>query len=93
MLKKTKSNSITSANIAAIIALGWYLFCRFFYIPFPNITKIIFQSWFPALNLQSLWSNQLLGQFIIGIITFPIAVWITVYIFTKLYKLFSKSEN
>lgn len=82
-------NSMASANSAAIIALGWYLFCRFFYLPFPDLTVKIFQSWFPALNLQMLWSDQLLGQFIIGALTFPLAVWITVYLFTKLYKFYS----
>lgn len=91
MAKKTSDiNSLASANSAAILALGWYLFCRFFYIPFPGATVQIFQSWFPALNLQSLWVDQLLGQFIIGIITFPLAVWITVFLFTKLYIFFGK---
>lgn len=91
MIKKnklSKNNCIASANSAAIIALGWYIFCSLFYIPFPAITKIIFQSWFPAINLQSLWSDQLLGQSIISIITFPLAVWITVYLFSKLRSLF-----
>lgn len=91
MAKKLSSpgiNSLASANSAAIIALGWYLFCRFFYLPFPSITKNIFQSWFPALNLQLLWSEHLLGQFAVGVITFPLAVWITVYLFIKLYKSF-----
>lgn len=88
-MKKSDSsniNSIAAANSAAAVALGWYLFCRFFYLPFPNITEKIFQSWFPALNLGLLWSDHLLGQLMIGAITFPLAVWISVYLFTKLYK-------
>ena len=90
-MKNTKSsdtNEFASANSAAIIALGWYLFCRLFYIPFPGVTEWIFQSWFPALDLQLLWSQELLGQLVVGIVTFPLAVWITVYLFVKLYKSF-----
>lgn len=96
MLKKAESsniNSVASANSAAVIALLWYLFCRFFYLPFPDLTVKIFQSWFPALNLQPLWSDNLLGQLAIGVITFPVATWITVYLFTKLYKLFSGNSK
>lgn len=91
MFKKQQSptiNSVAAANSAAVVALGWYLFCRFFYLPFPGLTVTIFQSWFPALDLQLLWSEQLLGQFVIGAITFPLAVWITVYSFTRLYRAF-----
>ena len=88
MKKRSRQSAVDClalANSAAVIALGWMLFCRFFYIPFPSLTVYIFQSWFPALNLQSLWSAQLLGQFLVGIITFPLAVWLTVFFFTKLY--------
>ncbi len=90
-MKKNKSSdnsAVASANSGAIVALGWLLFCRFFYIPFPGITEWIFQSWFPALDLQLLWSRDLVGQFLVGVITFPMAVWVTVYLFVKLYRSF-----
>jgi hypothetical protein len=87
--RKSGINSVAVANTAAVISLGWFLFCRFFYLPFPNITINIFQSWFPALNLQLLWSDHLLGQFVVGMFTFPLAAWITAFLFSKLYKAFS----
>jgi len=93
MVKKAKSantSGVAAANSAAVVALGWYLFCRFFYLPFPGLTVTIFQSWFPALDLSLLWSDHLLGQFLIGAITFPAAVWISVYAFTWIYRLLNR---
>lgn len=89
----TSFDCIAAANAAAIIALLWFLFCRFFYIPFPEITVQIFQSWFPALQLNFLWSDQLLGNFLLGVVTFPLAVWISVFGFGKIYNYFSLGGN
>ena len=93
IVRKTKSantSGVAAANSAAVVALGWYLFCRFFYLPFPGLTVTIFQSWFPALDLSLLWSDHLLGQFLIGAITFPAAVWISVFAFMRVYRLFGE---
>ena len=79
-------NALAAANSAALLTLFWQLFCRFFYLPFPSLTINIFQNWFPALQLQALWVNHLLGSLFIGIATLPVAVWLTVFAFVKLYE-------
>lgn len=88
--KSMQLDAFAFANASGIAAAIWYTFCSVFYLFSPSITEVIFQSWLPAFRLAGLWSANLLGNFLIGIVTFTVAVWLTAYGLIALYERFRR---
>lgn len=81
-----KYTNLNLAHTAAIIAGLWYVFCWAFYLISPTITQQVFSSWFHAFDIRSLWTTMFQGDFLLGLLTLMASAWITVYLFSVIYK-------
>ncbi|GBD20790.1 hypothetical protein HRbin28_01238 [bacterium HR28] len=80
--------TVPLANAAATVALAAYLICAVLSALAPGVLVWFFQPWLHGLSLEPLrpagtWFRP--AEFVIGLITFPAAVWLTTAAIAALY--------
>ncbi|MBM2820315.1 MAG: hypothetical protein HW405_75 [Candidatus Berkelbacteria bacterium] len=71
----------------AIFILIVYLFCLLSVAILPNLSKIVFGSWFHGTDLSTTWNPTFsAGSIVIGFISAFVLSYIGAWIFVKIYK-------
>ena len=82
--------SISFANAAAAVTGIVYVVCSLLVVVFPEFFKMVSQSWFHGIDIGLIWTGSPRGNFLLGIISAVIGMWLTGYAFAWLYNQFSK---
>jgi len=84
-----KHDPTSTANALAVTSAILYVFCRIAVSLFPDLSVAIAQSWFHGLETSQVtgWSLSI-GSFVLGLVSFTIAAWLTGYLFAKVYIFF-----
>jgi len=78
------------ANTSAIITGLVYLICSFGVSVFPVFSKNLAQSWFHGFDLANTWSVAPRGNFVLGLISAVVGMWLVGWVFAWLYNRFAK---
>lgn len=79
------------ANALAVTTAVVFVVCRLLVGLFPDLSFAIAQSWFHGIELSKLSvENLTLASFVVGLVSSTITAWLVGYVFTMVYKLFSK---
>jgi len=83
--------SVPFANAVAIISAVFFVICVALSYLLPDITSLLIQSWFHNLGLTQVKPIQLsLNSFALGLISFTVVSWITMYFTIVLYNRLAK---
>ena len=85
-----KLNEHAFANASAIIIGVVYVVCSFLVVVFPEFFKMVSQSWFHGIDIGLIWTGSPRGNFLLGLISAVIGMWLTGWAFARAYNQFSK---
>ncbi|MBI2405437.1 hypothetical protein HYV21_00065 [Candidatus Microgenomates bacterium] len=85
-----KLNEQAFANASAILTGLVYLVCSLLVALFPDFFRIVSQSWFHGINLETIWTGSARGNFLLGLITAVVGTWLTGWAFAWVYNKLSK---
>lgn len=81
-----KFNKVILANAATIWIGVVYLFCGLAIALFPEISKLVTQSWFHGIDMGQIWSARPFpGNFLLGFVSAIGSTWVATYFFAYLY--------
>lgn len=78
------------ANASAVLTGIVYLACSILIVLFPDFFKIVSQSWFHGINLETIWTGGVRGNFLLGLFTAVAGTWVTGWLFASLYNKLAK---
>ncbi len=86
-----KHDPNVTANALAVTSAILYVFCRMAVSLFPQLSITIAQAWFHGLEISKVsgWSLTM-SSFIVGLVSFTVAAWLTGYLFARVYNYFLK---
>jgi len=85
--------AVPLAAAATVVALVGYLICRIVSVIAPGFLVWFLEPWFHGVMLQPLIPSISTFQpteFVIGLLTFSVTVWLTVFVFARLYNRWSR---
>lgn len=80
-----KLKELAWANTSAITIGVVYLVCAFGVSAFPDFSRALAQSWFHTWNLDPLWTGASRGNFVLGLVSSMVGLWLVGYLFAWLY--------
>ena len=86
---KMKLNEGALAKGFGVLGAVYFLACYFVALLMPNLYKAVAASWFHMLDLSSAWKNVPSG-FLLGLISFTLASWVSGWLLAKAYNMFIK---
>ena len=84
-----KLNEDAMAKAFGVLGAVYYLACYFVALFAPELYKAVASTWFHMLDLSSAWKNAPTG-FVLGLISFTLASWISGWLLAKVYNKFVK---
>jgi len=85
--------SVPFANAVAVVSAGFFIVCTALSYVLPDLTTALVESWFHNFGLSSVKPIQLsLNSFILGLVSFTLVSWVTIYITIELYNKFIKAK-
>lgn len=80
------------ANAATTVGVVAFLLCGILAFAIPDLLFQIANSWFHAINLETVRSTAPmdLGTFLLGIVTFGVYIWVLSYLGVALYNKWAK---
>lgn len=84
-----KLNEKALANTLGTLGIVYYLLCYLVATFMPELYKTVAQTWFHMLDLNSFWKEAPSG-FLVGLVSFSSASWISGWVFGKLYNKLSR---
>ena len=85
MKEQAFANAVTAVTTIA------FLLCAFWAAAAPGSFTAFFSSWFHGIDLTSIAPKAFnFGQFLFGLVTYLIVVWLGAYFVAKLYNNFAK---
>jgi hypothetical protein len=78
------------ANALAAITAIVYVVCSLLVVVFPEFFKMVSQGWFHGIDIGLIWTGSPRGNFLLGLITAVIGMWLVGWAFAWLYNQFSK---
>lgn len=80
-----KLNEKALANTSALLVGIVYIVCAFLVAVFPDLFRVIAESWFHGIDLGEIWTGAPRGNFIVGLITAASGSWLTGWAFAWIY--------
>lgn len=85
-----KHNPLATANALAVTGVILYTVCRVLVGLFPETSLVVAQSWFHGMQLTNSSWNLTAASFVLGLLSFAIAAWLTGYVFALVYNYFER---
>ena len=85
-----KINELALANTSAAVTGFVYVVCSLSVAVFPEFSKVVSQSWFHGLDIGLIWTGGARGNFLLGIISAVIGMWLIGWIFAWFYNQLAK---
>lgn len=85
-----KHNVMATANATAITVGFIYIACALLVAVSPAFFKTVAVSWFHGMDLNSIWTGEPRGNFILGLVTAMGGSWLVGYVFAQAYNKFVK---
>lgn len=85
-----KINELALANASAAVTGFVYVVCSISVVLFPEFSKVVGQSWFHGMDISLIWTGNPRGNFLLGIISAVIGMWLVGWVFAWLYNQLAK---
>lgn len=85
-----KLNELALANTSAAVTAIVYVVCSLSVALFPGFSKVVSQSWFHGMDIGLIWTGSPRGNFLLGIITAVIGMWLVGWVFAWFYNQLAK---
>ena len=87
---KVKINELVLANASAAVTGIVYVVCSLSVAVFPEFSKVVGQSWFHGMDIGLIWTGSPRGNFLLGLISAVIGMWLVAWFFAWLYNRLAK---
>lgn len=80
-----KLNEMAFANASGILIAIVYVVCAVLVAVLPDLFKAISASWFHGINIDSIWTGEPRGNFVLGLLSAVAASWAAGWLFARIY--------
>lgn len=84
-MRSVKLNVSAWANTSGIFMGIVYVFCSLAIALFPEISRVVAQSWIHGIDLSVVWTGSPRGNFLLGLVTAAGLSWVAGWLFAWLY--------